>query len=55
MPMAFQLLLVISGVESPTQATEDSIFYLKVSIITEMHFTEIVTEDDHRYPGSDTS
>jgi hypothetical protein len=24
MPMAFQLLLVISGVESPTQATEDS-------------------------------
>ena len=23
--MAFQLLLVISGVESPTQATEDSI------------------------------
>ena len=24
--MAFQLLLVISGVESPTQATEDSFF-----------------------------
>ena len=26
MPMAFQLLLVISGVESPTQATEDSFY-----------------------------
>ena len=29
MPMAFQLLLVISGVESPTQATEDSSFCVK--------------------------
>ena len=27
--MAFQLLLVISGVESPTQATEDSLKEMK--------------------------
>ena len=31
MPMAFQLLLVISGVESPTQATEDSVLREKAA------------------------
>ena len=35
MPMAFQLLLVISGVESPTQATEDSKKMGKTRLIAE--------------------
>ena len=44
--MAFQLLLVISGVESPTQATEDSIKFGKhVVPVIAVLFWEIVGVD----------